>query len=63
MVRDTAAIRTHVFVLFLAFVKLELMWSQQLISNWYEVQKNLFKNVVREYIFENITSGGMAQAT
>lgn len=60
MVRDSHAIKNHIFGALQAFVKLELMRSEQLISNWYEVQRNLFKNVVREYIFQNLTSGAIA---
>lgn len=55
MVRQSDAIRTHIFCALQAFVKLELMRSEKLISNWYSVQRNLFKNVVREYILENLT--------
>jgi hypothetical protein len=29
------------------------MRVENLISNWYELQKNLFKEVIREYILEN----------
>lgn len=53
-VRQSDAIRTHIFCALQAEVKLELMRSEKLISNWYEVQRNLFKNVVREYILENL---------
>ncbi len=37
----------------LPFVQLELMRVENLISNWYEVQRNLFKEAIREYILEN----------
>ncbi len=56
MVRQSESIRTHIFCALQAFVKLELMRAEKLISNWYEVQRNLFKNVVREYILENLTN-------
>ena len=56
MVRQSHAIRNHIFCALQAFVKLELMRTEKLIGNWYEVQRNLFKNVVRQYIFENLTS-------
>ncbi len=38
-----------------AFVRLELMRSENIISNWYELQRNLFTFVVREYIVDNLT--------
>lgn len=53
MVRDTAAIKNHIFCSIRAFIQLEFMRVENLISNWYEVQRNLFKEVIREYILEN----------
>jgi hypothetical protein len=29
------------------------MIGENFISNWYELQKNLFKEVIRKYILEN----------
>jgi Transposase DDE domain len=59
MVRDTCAIKTHVFCSLKAFVKLELMRSEKIITNWYEVQRNLFTSVIREHILANFSSGGI----
>jgi Transposase DDE domain len=59
MVRDSQAIKTHIFCSLQAFVRLELMRSEKTITNWYEVQRNLFTEVVREYILNNITSAGI----
>lgn len=56
MVRDSNAIKTHIFCSLQAFVRLEQMRSEKIISNWYELQRNLFTKVVREYILENLTS-------
>ena len=53
MVRDSSAIKTHIFCSIRAFVQLEFMRVENLISNWYEVQRNLFKEAIREYIVEN----------
>lgn len=55
MVRDSNAIKTHIFCSLQAFVRLEKMRSEKLISNWYELQRNLFTLVVREYILDNLT--------
>jgi hypothetical protein len=60
MVRDTQAIKTHIFCSLYAFIKLELMRSKQTISNWYEIQRNLFTLVVREHILANLNSDGIA---
>lgn len=32
------------------------MRSQKIISNWYEVQRNLFTLVVREHILANLSN-------
>lgn len=53
-VRNTLAIRTHIFCSLHAFVRLEIMRSEQMIANWYELQKNLFTSVIREYIVQNL---------
>ncbi|TGO03519.1 transposase [Candidatus Thiomargarita nelsonii] len=52
-VRTTEAIKNHVFCAICAFVKLELMRVQNQISNWYEIQKNLFNDVIRAFIQED----------
>lgn len=56
MVRDSHAIKTHIFCSLQAFVRLEIMRSENIISNWYELQRNLFTLVVREYIVDNLTN-------
>ncbi len=57
MVRDTDAIKTHIFCSLQAFARLEFMRSEKIISNWYEVQRNLFTSVIREHIFTNLGHG------
>ena len=54
MVRATEAIRTHFFSAIRAFTKLELMRSEDLIENWYELQRNLSLQVAREFILEHL---------
>ncbi|NET00993.1 MAG: IS701 family transposase, partial [Sphaerospermopsis sp. SIO1G1] len=54
-VRDSQAIKTHIFCSLQAFVRLEKMRSENIISNWYEVQRNLFTLVVRDYIFDHLS--------
>jgi hypothetical protein len=41
MVRTTEAIKTHFFSAIRAFTQLELMRVEELIENWYEIQRNL----------------------
>jgi Transposase DDE domain len=55
MVRDSYAIKTHIFCSLQAFVRLEKMRSENIISNWYEVQRNLFTKVIREYVLDNLS--------
>ncbi|MEG3436238.1 hypothetical protein V0288_03830, partial [Pannus brasiliensis CCIBt3594] len=56
MVRESQAIRNHIFCSLTAFIRLEKMRAEAMISNWYEVQRNLFTSVIREYIVNNLTS-------
>ena len=54
MVRTSEAIKTHFFSAIRAFVQLELMRTQELIENWYEVQRNLSLQVARDFILEQL---------
>jgi hypothetical protein len=54
-VRTSQAIRTHFFSAIRAFTQLELMRSEDLIENWYEVQRNLSLQVARDFILEHLT--------
>lgn len=56
MVRNSHAIRTHIFCSLQAFVRLEKMRSTKSISNWYQLQRNLFTSVIREYILDNLST-------
>jgi Transposase DDE domain len=50
MVRTSEAIKTHFFSAIRAFTQLELMRTEELIENWYEVQRNLSLQVARDFI-------------
>lgn len=54
MVRTTEAIHTHIFCSIRAFTQLELMRTEELTENWYEVQRNLYLQVAREFILEHL---------
>lgn len=54
MVRTTAAIKNHFFSAIRAFTQLELMRAEELIENWYEVQRKLSLQVAREFILEHL---------
>lgn len=55
MVRTTEAIKTHFFSAIRAFTQLELMRAEELIENWYELQRNLSLQVARDFILEHLT--------
>lgn len=54
MVRTSEAIKTHFFSAIRAFTQLELMRTQELIENWYEVQRNLSLQVARDFILKHL---------
>ena len=60
IVRDSQLIKTQIFCSLQAFVYLEKMRSENIISNWFELQRNLFTLVVRDHIVENLTNAGAA---
>ena len=51
--RKTPAIITHIFCALRAFCQLELMRVKERIDNWYEVQRNLYTEVARQFIIDN----------
>lgn len=55
MVRTSEAIRTHIFCTIRAFTQLELMRAEDLIENWYEVQRTLYLKVAREFIVSRLS--------
>lgn len=54
MVRTTDAIKTHFFSAIRAFTQLELMRTEELIENWYEIQRNLSLQVARDFILQHL---------
>ena len=52
--RTTVAIKNHLFWERSAFVQLEFMRFHKVIINWYEIQKNLFNEVIRAFITDNL---------
>lgn len=54
MVRTTEAIKNHFFSAIRAFTRLELMRAEELIENWYELQRNLSLQVARDFILEHL---------
>ena len=54
MVRKSEAIITHFFCAIRAFTQLELMRAEELIANWYSLQRTLSLKVAREFILEHL---------
>ncbi len=52
-VRKTPAIITHIFCSLRAFCQLELMRFKETIDNWYEVPRNSYTEVARQFIIDN----------
>ncbi|NJP11571.1 MAG: transposase [Leptolyngbyaceae cyanobacterium RU_5_1] len=55
-VRDEQAIRNHFFCALQAFCRLQTMRVEGLIENLYEVSRQLFIPVIRQFILENLTN-------
>ena len=53
-VRTESAIRTHLFCALQAFCKLQTMRVEGLIDNLYQVSRQLFIPVIRQFILENL---------
>lgn len=49
-VRGEHAIKNHIYCALKAFVRLEFMRFDKIIPHWYEVQKNLFLEVIQSFI-------------
>jgi hypothetical protein len=57
-VRDELAIRNHFFCALRAFAKLQTMRIEGLIDNLYQVSRQLFIPVIRQFILEHLTVSG-----
>ena len=53
-VRDEHAIRNHFFCALRAFCKLQTLCIQGLLNNCYEISRQLFVPVIRQFILENL---------
>jgi len=55
MVRTSEAIYTHIFCAIRAFTQLELMRAEDLIENWYGIQRNLYLKLARDFILSHLS--------
>lgn len=53
-VRATSAIKTHIFCAIRGFVQLEFLRYQAQIKNWYALKRDLFTEVIRSFIVNNL---------
>jgi len=51
-VRQENAIKTHIFCAIKGFVTLEFMRFEKIITHWYEIKRDLFMGVIKEYILK-----------
>jgi hypothetical protein len=49
-VRKSHAIRNHIYCALRAFCKLEILKTKQIITNWYQIQRQLFNEVIAAFI-------------
>lgn len=49
-VRKSHAIRNHIYCALRAFCKLEILKTKQIITNWYQVRRQLFNEVIAAFI-------------
>lgn len=54
--RESRAIRTHIFCAIRGFIQLEFLRVQAKIINWYELRQNLFTEVIRSFILDNLAA-------
>ena len=54
-VRKTEAISTHIFSSIFGFIQLEVLRFNQKIINWYQVKREMFNEVIRSFILNNIS--------
>ncbi len=59
-VRDEQAIRNHFFCALSAFGKLQTMGVEGLINNLYQVSRQLFIPVIRQFILKNLSESASA---
>lgn len=61
-VRNENPIKNHIFCAIKAFVKLEFMRVNEKIAHWYEVKRNLYVKVIRDYISDSTKIGAVVNA-
>jgi hypothetical protein len=55
-VRQTVAISNHIFAAISAFMHLQLQCIHKLITNCYSLKRNLFNDVIRSFILDNLAN-------
>lgn len=61
-VRNEKPIKNHIFCSIKAFVKLEFMRVNKEILHWYEVKRDLYIKVIRDYIYGSTEMGSAVNA-
>lgn len=55
-VRNINSVRNHIFCSIIGFIKLEIARTSAVITNWYELKKELYVDIVRDFIGKGIKS-------
>lgn len=61
-VRNENPIKNHIFCAIKAFVKLEFMRFNKRILHWYEIKRDLYLKVIRDYIIESAKTDAAVNA-
>ena len=59
-VRQENAIKKHIFCAIKGFVTLEFMRFEKIIAHWYEIKRDLFMGVIKEYILKVASKNQLA---
>lgn len=55
-VRNYQSMMTHIFCAISAFVRLELLRVKRIIENWYQIKRELFVDIIRQFILSRDSS-------
>lgn len=53
-VRNAISVKNHIFCSIVGFIKLELARTNSAISNWYQLKKDLYIDIVRDFVCEGL---------
>ena len=54
-VRKTSAVKTHIYSSIIGFIQLELLRFNDEMTNWYQIKRNMFNEVIRSFIINHLS--------